>query len=256
MNKISVVKIKKKNQNITIDKAFSADEVIEIEKNEADEAEKKCVLIIAFTNDNHLSNVKMIQSIFKQDYENIILAICNDSTGNFQEERFFYNLAPNRPDGVRKIYFNCNKYTIGEINSFKNLVNKFKSEYVFVIHSGEYFTENSSIKKCVEIFEENENSVAISARTEVWSDDMKKCNETLSYSVDNFLFDKIIGSSTKKTSDCMFMYRTSLLDNIEISNKYKNIYLNIISEIEKNKYDITASEYSICKFSPQSISNA
>ena len=237
MSKISVVKLKKKkSQNAVIDEVFSTDEAIEIEKNETEEAEKKCVLIIAFTNDNHLSNVKMIQSIFKQDYENITLAICNDNTGNFQEERFFYNLAPNRPDGVRKIYFNCNKYTIGEINSFKNLVNKFESEYVFVIHSGEYFTENSSIKKCVEIFEENENSVAISARAEIWTDDMKKCSETITYSVDNFLFDKLIGGNTKKMSDCMFMYRTSLFDDIQITNDYKKIYLNIISEIGNESF--------------------
>lgn len=256
MAKKNAVKIKKKNQDIAISEAFSAEKAIETINNETEETEKKRVLIIAFANDNHISNVKMIQSIFKQNYENIILIACNDNTDNFQEERFFYNLVPNRPDNIKKIYFHRNKYSIGEINTFNNLVKKFDSDYVFVIHSGEYFTKNDSIKKCVEIFDENESSVAISARAEVWTDDMKKCSETITYSVDNFLFDKLIGGNTKKTSDCMFMYRTSLFDDIQITNDYKKIYLNIISEIEKNKSDITVSEYSICKFSPQSISNA
>ncbi len=256
MAKKNAVKTKKTNQDIAISEAFSAEKTIETINNETEETEKKRVLIIAFANDNHISNVKMIQSIFKQNYENIILIACNDNTDNFQEERFFYNLVPNRPDNIKKIYFHRNKYSIGEINTFNNLVKKFDSDYVLVIHSGEYFTENDSIKKCVEIFDENESSVAISARAEVWTDDMKKCSETITYSVDNFLFDKLIGGNTKKTSDCMFMYRTSLFDDIQITNDYKKIYLNIISEIEKNKSDITAIEYSICKFSPQSISNA
>lgn len=257
MSKISVVKLKKKkSQNAVIDEVFSTDEAIESKKNETEETEKKCVLIIAFTNDNHISNIKMIQSIFKQNYENIILIVCNDNTDNFQEERFFYNLVPNRPDNIKKIYFHRNKYSIGEINTFNNLVKKFDSDYVFVIHSGEYFTEDDSIKKFVKTFDENESSVAISAQAELWTDDMKKLSETITYSVGDFLFDKLIGGSTKNASDCMFMYRTSLFDDIQITNDYKKIYLNIISEIEKNKSDITTIEYSICKFSPQSISNA
>ena len=62
-------------------------------------------VVILLAGSDHLKNVKTLQSIFKQDYENIRLVVCNDHTYGFENQRLLNNFRHERPENIRQIYF-------------------------------------------------------------------------------------------------------------------------------------------------------
>lgn len=207
--------------------------------------EEQQVLIFLFLNDNHLSNVKTLQSIYRQDYSNIYLIACNDCTEEFQCERFLYNFEAGRGENIKGIYFHENEYPIGELQSKKILLPKVKdANYVMILHSGEYFVSNNVLTKCVKSFQGDEGIDVISMNVELWSDDMKKC------------ISKKSAFKQNTCQDCGVVYRKSVLEELLIEFECDAyVSMDWVPNLMRNGNIIKQESFSGCKYSQASIKN-
>ena len=207
------------------------------------------LLIILLLNDNHLSNVKTIQSIYKQDYERIILVACNDSTANFQNERFFYNLTVDHGKNIEKIVFHENEYQLGVFKSQKQFWNSIKDGYIFTIHSGEYLTSSHVLKDYIANMERNRNIDAIVAPLDLYSNDFKRKITTIT---SNGIGKEICDSEVR---DCMVLYRASVLQDlsIQVSKHCLNASPFIVKRLCELNKNVLMGKSAICKFSAESV---
>ncbi len=209
-------------------------------------------LIILFLNDNHISNVRTLQSIFNQTYENIYLIVCNDDTNNFQGERLLYNFEEKRKDNITRIYLKENKYKIGELNSFLQLTHKDIAKYFMVMHSGEYFVSDNAIDKGVSILEQNNSLSAVSFSLEKRNENMNNSLSVISsLKTTEYKRDSSVINSYK---DCMFIYRMSDIYDLDLTEERgSGIFQNLIPLLIKNKKIISDQSFSLCMYSDQSI---
>jgi len=214
--------------------------------------EKEQFLIFAFLNDNHLSNVKTLQSIYKQDYENIFLILCNDCTDAFQCERFLYNLEAGKGKNIKGVYLHENHYPIGEYKTQKKLWRLTDAEYVITLHSGEYFSAENILRRCAEIMEEDITVAAVCMEVELWSDDMKRCIQKY----DSFTKpSRICKTEQIAFRDSMFVYRKSIMEKILFQYCTEHLEQKRILELLREGYNISVQKFSCCKYSLASIRN-
>lgn len=207
--------------------------------------EEKQFLVILFLNDNHLSNVKTLQSIYKQDYPNIYLLACNDCTDAFQCERFIYNFEAGRGKNIRRIYLHENRYPLGELHTQRLLMDKVNSDYVIVLHSGEYFVTNDVLSKCVEIMENDQNAVGVLMNVELWTNDMKKC------------ISKHNVFSKNEYRASMAVYRLEMLKSIlNTHSTEEEIEKSGIIQLLREGIKLKMQSFSSCKYSNASIRNS
>ena len=168
--------------------------------------EDKKLLIVLFANDNHLSNIRSLQSIFKQDYPNIILFVINDDTDAFQSERLIYNITDHTPETVQKVRIVENPYPIGECASVKNALSESEADYVFILHAGEIFSSPKVLRKCLMKMEHDLSSSFLTAPIEKKSDNLKETIEIKTFSKEEIeTFEKT------RPCDAMFLYRSQVL---------------------------------------------
>jgi len=219
---------------------------------------QKSILLIAMLNNNHLSNVRTLQSIYSQTHPEIYLVICNDAIPKFDCELIIYNLF-DKPDNIKGIYLKENRYPLGEFLSQQQFFNKVNTQYVFTIHSGEYFISHNSLESLVNEMERQNDAVAICCHTELWSNDMRTrlniypdfdlgSDGKLSISVLDY-------NSFKNLRDCMFLYKLSVIKNLKYDqiNWNAKAYETIIPKLLNSGYKIACTRISICKYSLESI---
>jgi len=92
---------------------------------------QKSILLIAMLNNNHLSNVRTLQSIYSQTHPEIYLVICNDAIPKFDCERIIYNLF-DKPDNIKGIYLKENRYPLGGIHERYHSCRRFRNSFISV----------------------------------------------------------------------------------------------------------------------------
>ena len=219
---------------------------------------KEKLLLFAFANGNHVSNVRMLQSIFKQDYESIILIICNDCTDNFQSEKLVNNLNVGRPKNIKQVYFQENQYPKGEFLSQKSFWDKTEADYIMTIHSGEYFNSPQILKKSVKYLEDDHSIAAVITSMEQWTDDFR-----YRVSVYNPAGQSILTATDQLSlaendiRDCMVIYRISALRklDIKIDEKQTHVSRKLLPSLLEKGETIIALPMSLCRFSDSSASD-
>lgn len=225
------------------------------------EVNEQHVLVILLANDNHLSNVKTLQSIYNQDYPNIYLVACNDCTDHFQSERLFYNFEAGRPENIRGIYIHENKHPLGEYLMQKQFWDRASAQYVVTLHSGEYFAAPDALRKCVEQLEEKTASSALLVAAEKWSDDMKTRIKVFSPAAQGktqqVSFREQVAIADSDFRDCMVLYRLDALQsqNFRIPTGCNMITPNILTALLGQKKQVTAVSQVLCKYSDESITD-
>lgn len=217
--------------------------------------EKQQFLVFLFLNDNHLSNVKTLHSIYEQDYPDIFLVVCNDCTDAFQCERFLYNLEEKKRENIKGIYLHENPYPLGECRTQKELWKIADAEYMITVHSGEYFASTDVLRKCAKIMKKNDSVEAVAMNAELWSDDMKSC--ILKYGAFSKM-DTETGSSDKgkmQYRDCMFAYRKKTIEKIIFSQGSEIVNQKWWLELLGGKYNLSRRNFTCCKYSAASIKN-
>jgi len=216
-------------------------------------------MVLLLTNDNHLSNVKSLQSIYKQDYPNIYLVVCNDCTDHFQSERLFYNYEAGRPENVQGVYVHENVHPLGEYCTQKQFWDHAKADYVVALHSGEYFVSPQALSQCVKQLEYDHSVAALLVGAELWSNDMKKC-ETVYAAVNQrqpqFLT-SLEQAAVKLTEirDCMLICRLKDVRALEFSEEQSGVAVgaNVLTALLSDKRRVMMIPQTLCKFSELSI---
>lgn len=207
-------------------------------------SDNKQFLVVMFANDNHLSNVKTLQSILKQQYENVFLLVCNDATNNFQAERLLYNFWENKSEGIQQIFLAENHAPMGVCATLKEKLACTDAEYVMVVHSGEYLNEPETLEECAAAMEQNADAAALATHADVWFTDMSEIDETLTYDDD----------TPRYLRDCMFVYRYQALKKA-LENEEQGTFLweTAIDSITRQGGRVAKGQFSACKLTKASI---
>lgn len=218
------------------------------------------VTIFFFANSNHLSNVKTLQSIYKQDYERINLLICNDCTYGFESERLLNNFEAQKPDNIQQIIFHENKYPMGEYRSQAQFWDRLDSEYYLTIHSGEYFTSPSALRECIEALEEDASLAAVATGSELWSNDFKvKLSDHVVLQIDSSF--AVLSSTdyheneTEALRDCMVVYRLADLrgKKFQFDSQCTQISQYIVPQLIQEEKPVAILMTKLCRYSESSI---
>lgn len=103
------------------------------------------VIIFYMLGNDHLANVRSLQNIYQQSYDNVVLIAINDCSDGFQSERFFYNLNDKEHKGVRQIIFEDSPFPRGEMYYKRKYLKQIAGEYMVTIHAGDRFVNQDSL---------------------------------------------------------------------------------------------------------------
>ncbi len=221
---------------------------------------KESVTIFFFVNNNHLSNVKTLQSIYQQDYPHINLVVCNDCTYGFQGERLLNNFEAGRGSNIEYLYFQENPWPMGECASQTQLWDRIGSEYYFVIHSGDQLTAPDALHRCINTLRLDRSVAAAVAGVELWDDDYKKLLSTAVITKDpeaQGVFSAADRSQLRlhKIRDCMTVYRLSALKKLTLAEDDRSRFLSkqaIPAFLERGSR-ITVLQMALCAYSESSV---
>lgn len=219
--------------------------------------QSKQVLIVALLDNNHLSNVRTLQSIYRQSYNNIVLAICNDAISAFQSERFFYNLMSSRPQGIQKVFFLENDHPKGSVAVVRDVLGRFYADYVFVIHAGDLFCAPETVASIVSTFENIPQADALSVLSETWSDDFNTKLQTLSLPFGNDDFTNPKGTfsyAPESLQDCMLIYRWDALHHTLMTASYSTTVIQTaLADMPLRGCTIAAASVPVCRHSSDTL---
>lgn len=221
---------------------------------------KDSVVVFLLAGNNHLSNVKTLQSIFNQSYPHIRVVICNDCTYGFESERLLNNFEHNRPDNIEQIIFQENKRSIGEYRTQYQFWSRLNSTFCVTLHAGEYFTSPQALLNCIQKLEENPAVFAVVCGCECWDDSFKmvlSVSEAKLYMESASAADQTGGMQDQLTlvRDCMVIYRISALRNLILSVDEESVHVSreIVPMMVRSGYRVAVCEDSLCKYSEESI---
>lgn len=205
----------------------------------------KSVLVVLFANNNHLSNVKTLQSIYRQNYGNFYLLVCNDAGSNFQAERLLYNFLEKQPEGLQQIYMVENHFPKGEILTLRDKMGFVETDYVMVLHSGEYLAEPDTLDQCVEMFEVHENAPALALAADLYYSDMKELDDTFTVPQDGQI-------DPDHMRDCMLFYRYESLA-AALQQDAVHAHTPLWKHTLPSLSGLYAVNVTVCRFSKSSI---
>ena len=216
---------------------------------------KEAVTVFFFVNNNHLSNVRTLQSIYKQTYPRINLVVCNDCTYGFQSERLLNNFEAGRGSNIQYLYFLENPWTMGERASQTQLWDRIDSEYYFVIHSGDQFVAPDALQRSINTLRLDQSLAAAVAPLEQWSDGYKKLLSTTTVTKDpesQGVFGKADMSLLRlhRVRDCMVVYRLEALKKLEISEQDHSRFLGrlVMPLLLEKGHRITVQTAPMCSY--------
>ena len=212
--------------------------------------EEKSFLIVEFVNDNDLSNVKTLQSIFTQDCPVYDLVVCNDCTDAFQCERFLYNVTDHMPSNLRQIQVIENPHPRGETASLRAILAKYETDYTVVLHSGEILTGGDVLRRAAAEFDPDEAISALAVQAEQWDEDMKECERTLAWS------DEAERNGLRDLRDCQFVYRSGALRRaLQAADAEKSRVLEAVVPTLAAAGAVSARDWALCRFSERSVTS-
>ena len=208
--------------------------------------ENKRILIVEITNNNHVSNVKTLQSIFRQDYPCLELVILNDDTDAFQCERLMWNITDHTPDRFHHVQIVENTYPLGEAASLRRIVEKTAADYVMILHSGERFSSDHALSNCLEALEAEQKAGVLIAPVEERSPNLKSL-------VAKHCFTANVGRN--ENIDSMFFYRTDALRGLlkQLPAGSVSVCEGIYSALRENALLSLRSDSPICIFTEKEI---
>lgn len=123
-------------------------------------------VVILLAGSDHLKNVKTLQSIFKQDYENIRLVVCNDHTYGFENQRLLNNFHHQRPENIRQIYFRENPRPLGAYGAQAQFWPVLNAEFVITLEAGTVFSAPDALSQAVDQLSAYPTAAALATRSE------------------------------------------------------------------------------------------
>ena len=221
---------------------------------------KESITVFFFANNNHLSNVKTLQSIYKQDYPHINLVVCNDCTYGFQSERLLNNFEAGRGANIEYLYFQENPWPMGECASQTQLWDRIHSDYYFVIHSGDQLAAPEALRQCINTLRLDRSLAAAVAGVELRDKDFKKCLSTTRLTKDPEA-QGVFSSADKnqlrlhRLRDCMTVYRLSALKKLDLAQDDRSRFLSkqAMPQLLEKGHRITVQQSILCCYSDDGV---
>ena len=221
---------------------------------------KESITIFFFANNNHLSNVKTLQSIYRQDYPHINLIVCNDASYGFQSERLLGNFEAGRGINIEYIYFQENVHSMGECASQTQLWDRIGSEYYYVIHSGDILSSPSALRLCINNLRLDRSLAAmvteLQLRDAAFMRELSLTTVTEDPSVQG-VFNKNDSDhlNPHQVRDCMVIYRMRVLKELAAQGLDNTQYLGkqALPALLKLGHRIMVRPTSLCYYSEDSI---
>lgn len=221
---------------------------------------KESVTIFFFANNNHLSNVRTLQSIYRQNCDHINLIVCNDCTYGFQSERLLNNFEAGRPANVEYVHFHENPYPMGEFASQRQFWDRIDSEYYLVIHSGEQLAAPDALRACVDTLRLDKSLAAAVMDLEEWDAGFKhrlavtQCIETAGNS-------GILSGEDRQRlhpeqiRDCMVVYYLPVLRRLALvfNEDACQISGEVIPYLLEKGHRIVRKSGALCRYSEDSV---
>lgn len=165
---------------------------------------------------------KTINSIVKQNYDNIELIVSDDGSTNYKPEYFnkYENICNDRFNYYSLIH---NKENVGTVQHFNGIIKKSNGKIICPLSSGDIFIENNIIERIVDHFVKTDCYLCTAKRKELGGQErvipnnheislLKNCNESLNYIM---LYGNFIGGATT-------YYRRDVFDKYGFfDNNYK-----------------------------------
>lgn len=221
---------------------------------------KNSVVVFFFAGNNHLSNLKTLQSIYAQDYRHIRMIICNDSTYRFENERLLNNFEHKRPENIEHIIFQENNRTVGEFRSQAQFWRQYTEGFFVTLHAGEYFTSASALSQCVRKLKSNASTAAVVCGCEQRDSTLKRVlkrytAEPILTGISDAVRSGDINAGRQELHDCMVVYRMSALHKVQLAldDKAANISNRIIPWLLENGDLVSSADTTLCMYSEESV---
>lgn len=221
---------------------------------------KEAVTIFFFANNNHLSNVRTLQSIYRQDYPHINLVVCNDCTYGFQSERLLNNFEAGRGANIEYIYYQENPIPMGECGSQLQLWDRIDTEYYFVIHSGDLLSSPDALRLSINSLRLDRSLAAVVNGLNLKDEAFNKVLSTTTITR-NPQAQGIYSAADKnelrahRVRDCMAVYRLKMLKKLPRETLEDNRYLGkqALPALLEEGHRIAVRTTALCCYSESSI---
>lgn len=157
-------------------------------------------LLIMIAEDNHLSNVKTLQSVFCQTYPNLHLLVCNDASDQFQGERLLYSFWQAKQG--QKVTMAENRHPLGYALTVKKHLQAHACDYVMVLRAGQCLTHGDALKEYVNALECSPDASVAIARAQCCGKEGQSTEQ---------IFCQDDHSFPRQLPDGMFVYRANVL---------------------------------------------
>lgn len=221
---------------------------------------KESITVFFFTNNNHLSNVRTLQSIYRQDYPYINLIVCNDAGYGFQSERLLGNFEAGRGTNIEYVYFQENPHPMGECDSQTQLWDRINSEYYYVIHSGDMLELPSALRLCINNLRLDRSLAATVTGLREKNVAFKEVLSEITITQDPeaqgvFSRDNSDHLSPHRVRDCMMVYRMRALKELAAQGLDNTQYLSkqALPALLKQGHRIMIRPMALCCYSEDSI---
>lgn len=204
------------------------------------------VTLFFFVNNNHIQNVRTLQSIYTQDYPSLRLIICNDCTYGFESQRLLNNFREGKPDNVEQILFHENPVPMGEYASQSQFWPRLNTAFFLTIHSGERFTAPSSISDCVRSLRSDSTLSAAVTGVELWDDAFANRLSATAGSL-----------SSAPARDCQVLYRISALQGLSLVPDRHDPHISrlLIPHLLETGHRVVTLPLCLCKYSHQAVTD-
>ena len=120
------------------------------------------VIVLSYKNIDGI--YETVQSILKQDYENIEIIIADDATPDFADHKGKIEgyVAENQRDNIKNFVFNIQPVNVGTVKNINSAIERAQGKYVKLISSEDCLNAPDVLTKYVKFMEENNYLIAFS----------------------------------------------------------------------------------------------
>jgi len=123
---------------------------------------KELVSVIVLSYKNIDGIYETVDSVLKQDYENIEIIISDDATPNFEEYRtkIADHIEDNKRENIKSVIFNLQQVNVGTVKNINSAIKRAEGKYIKLISSEDCLNASNVLTKYVEFMKQNDFMIA------------------------------------------------------------------------------------------------
>lgn len=132
------------------------------------------ISIIVLSYKNYKYIYEALDSIRKQDYQNIEIIITNDGSDDFNEKEIKDYFSQNKTENIQNVIINNNKKNLGTVKSINNAIKISHGQYINFFAADDVMYDSSVIKKFVQSFDKiSPNDYIVTSQLAMYDNNLK-----------------------------------------------------------------------------------